>query len=61
MKTNIALYAIIGFIAATLVWSVYSFSKKSVTISEKQFSCTATEPFGIEARCTQYTWTKGAR
>ena len=36
-------------------------SPKSVTIDAKHFSCTATEPFGIEARCTQYTWTKGVR
>lgn len=34
---------------------------KSVKIDSTHFSCTATDSFGIEARCTQYTYNVGAR
>lgn len=50
------------FMAVDLAYNVYStFGTKSVTIDSSRFSCTGTEPNGIEARCTQYTWIKGAR
>mgnify|MGYP006295488229 CR=1 FL=1 len=34
---------------------------QTVTLDGKHFACTATESFGIEARCTQYTWITGVR
>lgn len=38
-----------------------AWSNHTVKIDAKNFECTATEAHGIEARCTQYTWTKRVR
>lgn len=56
-KIHIALALVVLSVGA----SVFLFNPKSVKIDERHFSCTEAEPFGIEARCVQYTWVKGVR
>ena len=34
---------------------------KTVELNEKKFTCTATEPHGLEARCTAYAMINGVR
>jgi hypothetical protein len=50
---------IFGSASAILLFSSIElanrFGTKAVTIDGAHFMCTATEPFGIEARCDQYT------
>lgn len=60
MKTKLQILC--GTLAAIpfAVWAVMP-SAKTVTISSKQFTCTATDSVGIEARCTQYTLAAGVR
>lgn len=59
---KLELYTIALFIIATIIitWKIFT-GPATTTISAAQFHCTATEPFGIEARCTQYTFRAGAR
>lgn len=57
--TAMILMILLGLTVPTVAFS--TFMEKTVTIDGKHFACTATEPFGIEARCTQYTWVKGVR
>ena len=61
MKTSEKLLAIC-LAVLVLIALISSFTgPKSVKIDGSHFSCTQTEPFGIEARCTQYTYNVGAR
>ena len=47
---------------STLVVGVYMLvtSPKTVTIDSKHWDCTDTEPYGIEARCTNFAMKKYA-
>lgn len=63
---NFTVRALIGLctliIIVNAIYQVYStYGTKTVTVDSKHFECTDTEPYGIEARCTQLTWIKGAR
>jgi hypothetical protein len=54
----------LGVAIAILIMTALGFAftgPKSVKIDSTHFSCTQTEPFGIEARCTQYTYNIGVR
>ena len=33
---------------------IYIFSSKSVTLSSKEWTCVASQPYGIEAKCIEY-------
>jgi hypothetical protein len=60
MKALILICALV--IIVNTAYQIYStYSTKSVTIDSKHFNCTATEPLGIIADCTQYTKIHGVR
>lgn len=48
-------------LVVSVVLILSAWSSRTVRIDAKHFECTATEAYGIEARCTQYTWTKRVR
>lgn len=49
---------VMGFMGLIVIFYVAASGPKSVTISAKQWECTASDTFGIEARCTQYSRVK---
>lgn len=59
---KLEIYTIALFIIAAIIiaWKIFT-GPATVTINGAQFHCTETQPFGIEARCTQYTFRAGAR
>ena len=47
-------------LTATLIYLIFS-GPKTVELDDKKFTCTATEPHGLEARCTAYAMINGVR
>lgn len=50
-----------GLLIISLIYLAFFAGPKTVQIDEKHFNCTATEPHGIQATCTQYTMVNGVR
>jgi len=44
----------------TLIYMFFA-GPKTVELDDKKFTCTATEPHGLEARCTAYAMINGVR
>lgn len=47
-------------LTATLIYMAFA-GPKTVELNDKKFTCTATEPHGLEARCTAYAMINGVR
>lgn len=47
-------------LTATLIYMALV-GPKTVELNDKKFTCTATEPHGLEARCTAYAMINGVR